>query len=138
MLGRAVSQPRFLTLLVSAFAVVALGLALIGVHGLLSHGVAVRTREIGVRIAVGAQRGDVVRLVARAAALTVIAGVTLGVALAAATARTLETVLFEIEPGDTVSIAAVVILVAIAGAMATVVPSYRAMRVDPIQSLRAE
>ena len=138
MLGRAVAQPRFLTLLVSAFAVVALGLALIGVHGLLSHGVAVRTREIGVRIAVGAQRGDVARLVARTSALTVIAGVTLGVALAAATARTLETVLFEIEPGDTVSIAAVVILVAIAGAMATLVPSYRAMRVDPIQSLRAE
>ena len=138
MLGRAVAQPRFLTLLVSAFAVVALGLALIGVHGLLSHGVAVRTREIGVRIAVGAQRGDVARLVARTSALTVIAGVTLGVALAAATARTLETVLFEIEPGDTVSIAAVVILVAIAGSMATLVPSYRAMRVDPIESLRAE
>jgi len=138
MLGRMLAQPRFVSLLSTALAAVALALALIGVHGLLSYGVARRSREIGIRVALGAGRRDVARLVAAGSASTVLAGAATGLAGAVAMSRAIESLLFGVEPGDPLTLAVVLALIVLAGAVATIVPMRRALAVDPNVALRVE
>jgi putative ABC transport system permease protein len=138
MLGRTLVQPRFISLMIGGFAGVAVVLALVGVHGLLSYGVARRTREIGIRVAVGASMRDVARLVAMGSMWTVGGGAAVGLAGAFLLSRTIESLLFGVEPGDPTTSIVVLVLVVIAGLLATIVPMRRAMRIDPNIALRIE
>ena len=138
MLGRTLEQPRFIGLMSTAFAVVAFLLALVGVHGLLSYGVSRRTREIGIRMAVGADRRDVAALIARHSAITIAGGLIAGLAGAFILSRAIASLLFGIEPGDPITALAVVALVMVAGVLATLVPAKRAMRVDPNTALKID
>jgi len=123
---------------IAAFAVIAFVLAGIGIHGLLSFAVSQRTQEIGVRIALGAQPGDILSMVLRRIALLVAAGVIPGVALAYAAGRWMEALLAGVKPADAATVAAAVglsIAMAIAG---SVMPTLRALRVDPLTAIRTE
>jgi ABC-type antimicrobial peptide transport system permease subunit len=121
-----------------AFALAALALAAIGIYGVVSGGVTERTRELGVRSALGATRGDIVRVVVqRALGLTGV-GVLLGLAGAMAASQALITLLFAITPLDPITYAGVVALLIAVALGACVVPARRAARVDPAITLRAE
>lgn len=136
MLGRTLDQPRFVGVMSTAFAVVAFALALVGIHGLLSYGVSRRSREIAIRMAVGADRGDVGRLIATSAAVTIAGGLVAGLAGAYALSRAIASMLFGLEPGDPVTAFSVLVLVLVAGTAATLVPMQRAMRIDPNVALK--
>jgi len=132
-----VAARRFHTGLVDAFAVLALALAAIGVYGTIGCWVAERTREIGVRMALGASRARIVAMVvARAGALTAL-GVVAGTALSLATSRTLSTLLFGVEPFDAPTIGAVALLVFATGVAAACIPARRASSLDPLDVIRA-
>jgi predicted permease len=137
-LDRALGQERTFAQLVSGFAVLALVLACLGIYGTLAWSVARRTPEIGLRMALGAQRRDVVRMIVADIAVPVAAGVVLGVAGALASTNVLESLLFGLEARDltTLSIAASVLVVS--AALAAWLPSRRASRVDPMTALREE
>ncbi len=116
----------------------ALGLAAIGVYGVVAYVVSRRYREIGVRMALGAEARDVQRLILRQTLRPVAIGMSIGMLVAAATARLLQSVLFGVSPYDPVAfIGAPVLMLAIAAA-AAFVPTRRAMRIDPVSALRAE
>ena len=132
-----VAQPRFRTLLLAFFAAIALTLAAIGIYGLLSHGVAQRANEFGVRMALGASPADVLRLVLRQGATLAFTGVGIGLLAAVAAVRVLNAVLYEISPWDPVAwfvSAATLIAVSL---LASWIPARRALRVDPVVALRA-
>jgi putative ABC transport system permease protein len=120
------------------FGSVALFLAAIGLYAVMSTSVSRRTREVGVRMALGARRSDVLRLVFRQAMAQVGIGLAFGLALAAAISRLLAVVLFDVEPRDPVIFGAIIIVLALTGAAATFVPARRATRVDPQVALRWE
>ncbi len=134
----AVSQPRFVTLLVGLFATVALTLALVGVYGVLSYAVAQRTSEIGVRMALGATRADVLRLVLVDGLRMVGVGAVIGVAGAAVAGRAMRTLLFGVGAVDLPTLGATVALLMGAAAIACAAPARRAIRIDPIEALRYE
>jgi ABC-type antimicrobial peptide transport system permease subunit len=136
--SRAQTAERFLTTLVGMFATLGLVLAAVGMYGVLANAVTERTREIGIRMALGAQRVAVLReVVGRGLALTGI-GLVAGAVLAAGATRALSGVLYNIRPGDPRSfLAAMAVLIAVA-AIAAWVPAHRASRVDPTVALRAE
>jgi len=113
-------------------------LAVVGVYGLISYSVAQRLREIGVRIALGASRGDILRLVLRQGLAPVVAGTLFGLALALAATRLLASLLYQVSPTDPPTFAAVTALLLVSSAMACVVPAMRATRVEPIVVLREE
>jgi ABC-type antimicrobial peptide transport system permease subunit len=125
---------RFAMLLQLAFALVALALAAVGIYGTTSFYVAHRTREIGLRLALGAQPGRVLREVVWQGVALSLAGIVVGAAAAAALARTLASLLFGIGAGDPATYAAVALLLA----AASLGPARRAARVDPLIALRAE
>jgi putative ABC transport system permease protein len=136
-LANSVAQPRFRTLLLAAFAVMALVLAAIGVYGLVAHGVAQRTNEFGVRIALGASPAAVLQLVVGQGARLAIAGVAIGLVAAILAVRLLQSVLFEVTPWDPLAwIVSAVTLLAVA-LLASWIPARRALRVDPVTALRA-
>jgi putative ABC transport system permease protein len=133
-----IAARRFEMTLLIAFAGLALLLALVGIYGVVSHMVAQRTREIGVRVALGAQRGDVVRLVLSGGLSLVCAGVVLGLAGSLGLTRVMESFLYGVKPTDAVTfVAASVLLVAVA-ALAAWIPARRAAAVDPLIALRYE
>ncbi len=132
------AERRFVLILFAAFATIALTLASIGVYGILSGSVNERTREIGVRTALGASRGDIVALVLRQGMMLVVAGVVIGLCGALAASRVLVTLLFGISRVDPVAYAAVVGLMAVVSGIACWVPALRAARVDPAITLRAQ
>ncbi|HXO22231.1 MAG TPA: ABC transporter permease [Thermoanaerobaculia bacterium] len=133
------TAPRSLQVRVlAAFAAIAFLLAGIGIYGLLSFTVSQRAREIGVRRALGAQSGDIVRMVLRGAVLTAVAGLVPGLALAYAAARTLEALLAGVEPGDAATFAAAAGLCLLMTIVGSVVPALRAVRFDPMEVVRAE
>jgi predicted permease len=131
-------QPRFLSSLLGAFAATALFLAAVGVYGSLSIGVTLRRREIGVRMALGARRGEVIGSIAAEGALLALAGCVIGLGAGFALRRLLEGVLFGVAPGDPWSLGlSVVVLLAVALG-ASLAPAWRASRTDPATTLRSE
>jgi len=121
-----------------AFAAIAFVLAAIGMHGLLSFSVSSRQHEIGVRMALGAQRGDIVRMIMKQGALLAAAGVLPGLVLANIAGRSMHSLLAGIEPTDVVTFAAAGILCVVMTMVGVFVPAMRAVRVDPAAAFRAE
>jgi putative ABC transport system permease protein len=137
-LDRDVNRERVAAYLTAAFAGLALLLAAIGLYGVLSYAVAQRTREIGVRVALGARRSEVAALVIRDALAVVGTGLVVGVIAALAAGRLLQTLLFEVSPADPVTLALVLALLIVVTLAAVLVPARRAALVDPIVALRSE
>jgi len=129
------ASERFATTLMSAFAAVALILAVVGLYGVVSYAVSVRTHEVGVRVALGASKTDIGRLLVGGSMGLVGAGILLGIGGAWAATRSISGLLFEIEPTDPLTFIAVIATLATAGALAAAVPARRASRVDPVQVL---
>jgi putative ABC transport system permease protein len=125
-------------LLLAVFASVALVLAAIGIFGVLSYAVSQRTREIGIRMALGAQGGSVIGLIVRQAMLLVASGVIAGTVLALFLSQTMAKMLFDIKPTDPTTFVAVAAVLAAVALLASYLPARRATRVDPIVALRAE
>jgi predicted permease len=134
----AVAAERFRAGLLGGLAALAAALAAIGLHGVLSHGVARRTRELGIRMALGAERHRVLRLVLRQAATTVALGLAAGLAIAVPASRVLEAFLFGVPRVDLVTYGGTVALMAAVALAAALVPAWRATRLDPIEALRHE
>jgi putative ABC transport system permease protein len=138
LMATAVAKPRFLLTLMGVFAGVALVLAVIGLYGVLSHAVAQRTREIGIRMALGAQPSNVLRsILGYGGALTAL-GVAIGVALAAAGGRVIRTLLFGVAPMDPLALVTAGVTLALFALVACYVPARRATKVDPLVALRSE
>ncbi|HEX2665312.1 MAG TPA: FtsX-like permease family protein, partial [Candidatus Acidoferrum sp.] len=129
-------QQRLIAQLTSLFGILSLVLASVGLYGVTSYNVGRRTNEIGVRMALGASRGDVVRLVLRGAFLLITFGLILGIPLSLATSRVLSSQLYGINPYDPVPIAIAVAVLGLFGLIATLVPARHAIRVDPMVALR--
>ncbi|HEV2224974.1 MAG TPA: ABC transporter permease [Candidatus Acidoferrales bacterium] len=138
LLSKSTAQPRFYSFLLGIFANLALLLAAIGTYGVIAYSVAQRTHEIGIRMALGARRGDVLRMVIREGMLLASIGIALGVGGALAMTRFLRSLLFEIKPTDPATFAAVAIVLAVVALVACYIPARRAMRVDPMVALRYE
>jgi len=136
--ARSISQPRFYMLLLTIFAGVALALAAIGIFGVLSYAVAQRTREIGIRMALGAQRGTVIGLVVRDAMLLVVLGVVTGTIAALFLSQTMTKMLFSVAPTDPATFATVAAGLLAVALLASYLPARRATRVDPVIALRTE
>jgi putative ABC transport system permease protein len=136
--SEAVSTPASTAVLMALFAALALVLGTIGIYGVLSFLVSNRTREIGVRMALGAQRGDVLRSVMGEGAKLSMAGIALGMAGAFALMRVLSGELYGVAATDPLTFGGVAILVAVVAMTACYVPARRAMKVDPIVALRYE
>jgi len=136
--SNAMSQPRLYAVLVGLFAAVAVALAAIGIYGVLGFIVTQRTREIGIRVALGARPGQVMTLILRQTALLTTAGVTAGVIGAALFSRYLEGLLFGVTPLDAATFAAVIALFVAIAALASYLPARRATQIEPQVALRAE
>jgi putative ABC transport system permease protein len=137
-LSRSVAQPRFYALLLGLFAAVALTLAAVGILGVMSYVVAQRTREIGIRMALGADARAVHRLVIGRGMLLTLAGLALGIPATFALTRVIESQLYGVEPGDPATIAAAVALLTAVAVLSSYIPSRRATRIDPMMALRGE
>jgi putative ABC transport system permease protein len=138
LIARSVAGRRFQAVLLQSFAGLALLLAVIGVYGVLSDAVGRRTREIGVRMALGAQPRQVLRLVLGEGMALALGGLALGLPASLALARTLKSFLFGIGPGDPLTLVALSLLLAASALLAAYIPARRATRVDPMAALRAE
>lgn len=133
-----VDAPRFRTRLLVAFAVIALVLATIGVYAVMGVAVVQRTQEIGIRMALGAQARNLVRMLLAQSMKPVVWGLVVGLAIALVVARYLESLLFNVSTTDVTVYAAVAVLLAAAALVAAFVPTRRAMRIDPVDTLKAE
>ena len=136
--ARSISEPRFYTLLLSAFAATGLFLAALGLFGVMSYAVAQRTRELAVRLALGARQQELRRLVVREALVLGGMGLALGLAGALALSRTLTTLLYSVSPSDPQTLAAVAALLLATTLLAGYLPARRATRIDPVVALRAD
>ena len=131
-------QDRMFATLASFFALLALALGAIGIYGIVAYRVAHRTAEIGVRMALGAQRGDVLWLIMRETLVLLAIGAAVGVPAALAAARLIKSLLFALAPSDPLTIACATLVLFGAGAMAGFLPARRAASVEPTQALRGE
>jgi putative ABC transport system permease protein len=134
----ALSQPRFTSALFTIFSALALVLAAVGIYGVLSYLVTQRTREIGIRMAIGAAPRDVSRLVLKRGVLLAAAGVTIGALGALALGRSVAVLLYEVPPHDPVTLAGGALVLLVVAAIASFIPARRATAVDPVIALRAE
>jgi len=132
------ATPRLTATLLAIFAVLALLVTAAGITGVIATSVSQRTREFGVRMALGANRGTVLRMVVGEGLLLVAAGLAVGAAASSAATRVLATYLFDTNPTDPIAFAGVVVAFVIAGILASLGPAWRATTVDPINALRAE
>lgn len=137
-MSESVAEPRFETVLLGAFGGLGLLLAIVGVYGLISYSTVQRTHEIGVRMALGAGRGDVMRMILGEGLILAFVGIAIGVAGAVALTRFLRSFLFEIKPTDPATFIGVAILLILVSLAACYIPARRAMRVDPMVALRYE
>ncbi len=138
LLSLQLAQPRFAMILLAAFAGLALILTVAGLYGVMAYSVSRRTREIGVRLALGAQPSAVLKMVLRDAAILLLAGIGLGAAASLASAPVLKTMLYGAAPRDPLVLTVVCISVAFAGLLAAYLPALRAASIDPTQALRSE
>ena len=136
--GATLSAPRFTGVLLGAFAALALLLSAIGIYGVLSYLVSRRTREIGIRVAIGASRTDVLRMIMKSGLLLALAGIGLGLALAAWASGLTRSLLYEVRPGDPVTFVVVAATLSLVALVASLVPAWRATRVDPVIALKSE
>jgi len=134
----AVAQPRLVVVLMSAFGLIALVLALVGVYGVISYAVGRRTREIGVRIALGALQDEVVGLMLRRGAVMIALGLAVGTVLALSLSSSVESLLYGIEPTDPLTFTLVLVGFAAVALAAVYIPARRAARVDPVRVLESE
>ena len=134
--GKSVARTSFTLVMLGIAGAMALALGLIGIYGVISYTVSQRKREIGIRLALGAQGGDVVSMVLRQGAKLAILGVCIGVAAAFVLARLMTSLLFGVTAHDPLTFAAVVALLILVALLACYIPARRAMRVDPIVALR--
>jgi putative ABC transport system permease protein len=137
-LSRVTARDRFSTVLLGAFGILALLLAAVGIYGVLGYSVAARTREMGLRMAVGAGRGDVVRLVVAEGLRFTLVGLAAGLVLAGALSRLLESQLYEVSPLDPAAFLAAALVLFGTATLACWVPARRATRIDPMAALRHE
>ena len=133
-----IAPHRFNLFLLGTFAGSALLLALIGIYGAMSYGVTQRTHEIGVRMALGARRGEIVRMVIRQGMVVALTGIVAGIAAAFGLTRLMAALLYDVKPTDPLTFAAVVIALSATSLLASWVPALKAARVDPLHALRYE
>ena len=138
LLAESNSGRRFNMLLLSLFAGVALLMAIVGIYGVMSYTVAQRTKEIGIRVAVGAQAGDVFRMVIGQGMMLALIGIALGLAAAFGVTRLMTSMLFGVEATDPTTFIGIALLLAVVALVACYIPGRRAMKVDPLIALRYE
>lgn len=138
LLTRSTAQQKFQTILLSAFAVIALALSAIGLYAVLSYMVVQRTMELGLRIALGAQRGNILELVLRRGLILSVAGLTVGLVASAMLTRFLTTLLFATRALDLATFAGMALLLFAISTLSCLVPAYRASRLNPIATLRQQ
>ncbi|OJV40428.1 MAG: hypothetical protein BGO25_03660 [Acidobacteriales bacterium 59-55] len=132
------AQPRFAMILLGAFAGLALLLTVVGLYGVMAYSVSRRTREIGVRLALGAQRNTVMRMILHDAAVLLLIGTAIGVAASIVSASVLKSTLYGVDPHDPLVLTVVCISVTLTGLLAAYIPSIRAASIDPMKALRTE
>jgi putative ABC transport system permease protein len=137
-LADTIASPRFLSLLLSLFAGLALCLALVGVYAVMAYAVAQRSAEVGLRMALGAERRDVLSMVLSQAFKLTAAGLGIGLIAAALASRILRSLLFGVTAGDPATYVGAILLLAAAGILAGYIPAWRASRIDPLEALRQE
>jgi predicted lysophospholipase L1 biosynthesis ABC-type transport system permease subunit len=133
---RSVAEPRFRTFLLSSFALTSVGLAAVGIFGVLSYVVSERTREIGIRMALGARQGAIFRDVLAVGGSLVAIGSVLGLAGGLALTRWIRGLLFQVSPADPLTLAAATLGLLVVALLATLVPARRATRINPVIALR--
>jgi len=138
LIDASVAQARFRTMLLGLFAAMAMVLAALGIFGVISYSVSCRTNEIGIRVALGASRSSILRMILRETLALALAGMALGVPCALAASRLVGHMLFGVSASDPATLAAVTFALAAVATLAGYVPAYRAMRVDPMVALRYE
>jgi putative ABC transport system permease protein len=131
-------RERLMAMLSGFFGVLAALLGMLGLYGVISYLVTQRRNEIGIRIALGANRGEVVRMVMREAALLLAIGIAIGAALSLGAARAAQSLLFGVKSSDPLTLAAAVLLLLGIGALASFIPAHRASQLDPMSALRSD
>ena len=135
-LGQSLWAPRMAAWLLAIFAGLALLLAAIGLYGVLAYSVSQRTRELGIRLALGAREGDVRRMVVRQGVVLALCGLVPGLLASWALSQVVTRLLYNVAPGDVVTFASVPLLLLAVAVIATILPAWRASRVDPAVALR--
>ena len=138
LIGRQTAARRFNTTLLGIFALLAVGLALVGIYGVTSYAVAQRRRELGIRLALGAGPKDVMRLLLGESLMRVVIGVVLGLAIALVASRALVSMLYGVQRWDPLTFAGTALLLGVVALLATWLPARKATRVDPVEALRTE
>ena len=137
-LSESVDPPRFVMVLLTLFATLALILATVGIYGILTYLVGNRRREIGIRLALGGRPRDILRMIVREGLALVLAGCVIGASVAFVSSRLLASFLYEVAPGDPVTTAGVIALVAVVAIAASLIPGRSASTLDPVNALRAD
>jgi putative ABC transport system permease protein len=137
-IATSVARPRLQTTVLAVFALVAILLAAVGIYGVMSYAVTQQSKEIGIRLALGAARREVLALVFRSGFTMVTIGIVIGLVAALALSRVLQTLLFEVSTADPTVFAAIALLLFVTAGIAAWIPARRAARLDPIATLRSE
>jgi ABC-type antimicrobial peptide transport system permease subunit len=137
-LGQQVEQPRLSALIMTGFGALAILVATVGLYGVLAYLVSQRTREIGVRLALGARRAAIVQQIVRAGLTLALAGLVIGLGISLAAAGWMATLLYEVSPTDAATLAGVAGVLLLIAFVASLLPARRAARVDPLVALRAD